>query len=381
MIRNRIRRFEYFFVLIAVLAAALLLGGCVKKYTRGDISSYAKKITGSGHLKVPEGYREIQEDEEGYLDHLWTITDEENGVTFHVLDDYYWALEEVQNRLLNDYDSSVFLTLLEQKKLPIENDLSLRKTEDSGLVQVEVLCSFTDLQGLEKCYEELLSLKKAAEDAGYPGLEIPYTARYQNPLRQFVDYDIDEGDTKGGLGSLNADSLAQMRRNYLICALDYRLEDVLQLFSGEEIREVVNDPATVRIYRTGEAAGGGGTGQAAPEEESYYDGVIGSPKYAGISFGTLYELLKREGQHPEGNAWHYSFRSPDGSKIEISYDFHDLSGFNDAQGKLKKGYYYMRDDKKVRMSSYYANHFEASEIEALTGLKVAEDRPYLNSEE
>lgn len=283
--------------------------------------------------------------------------------------------------MLNDYDSCVFLALLEQKKLPLENDLSLRKTEESGMVQAEVLCSFTDLQGMEKCYEELLSLKAAAEEAGYPGLKIPYTVRYENPLRQFVEYESDEGDTKGELGSLNEDSLAQMRRNYLICALDFRFEEVLQLFSEEEIREVVNDPGTVRIYRTGEASGGGGTGQTAPEQREYYEGVIGSPQYAGISFGTLYELLKQEGQHPEGNAWHYSFRGPDGSRIEISYDYHDLSGFNDAQGKLKKGYYYMRDDRKVRMSAYYANHFEASEIEALTGLKLAEDRPYLKEED
>ena len=72
--------------------------------------------------------------------------------------------------------------------------------------------------------------------------------------------------------------------------------------------------------------------------------------------------------------------APDGARIEISYDFDDLSGFNDKRGKLQKGYYYLRDDRKVRMSAYYANHFEASEIEALTGLKVGEDRPYLTEE-
>ena len=33
------------------------------------------------------------------------------------------------------------------------------------------------------------------------------------------------------------------------------------------------------------------------------------------------------------------------------------------------------------MSAYYANHFEASEIEALTGLKVGEDRPYLTEKQ
>lgn len=39
------------------------------------------------------------------------------------------------------------------------------------------------------------------------------------------------------------------------------------------------------------------------------------------------------------------------------------------------------DDKKVRMSEYYDNHFAASEIEKLTGMKVAEFRPRLSEEQ
>ena len=39
----------------------------------------------------------------------------------------------------------------------------------------------------------------------------------------------------------------------------------------------------------------------------------------------------------------------------------------------------MRNDRKIRMKAYYANHFDASEIESLTGLRVAEDRPYITN--
>ena len=80
-------------VLIVLIVSVLSLGGCVKKYSRNDIKSYAKRITGRTNLTVSEDYQEIQEDEEGYLDHLWTLVDEDSKVTFHVLDDYYWALE------------------------------------------------------------------------------------------------------------------------------------------------------------------------------------------------------------------------------------------------------------------------------------------------
>ena len=63
-------------VLMILIASALLLSGCVKKYTRSDIKAYARKITGHRELTVSETYKEILEDEEGYLDHLWTVTDE-----------------------------------------------------------------------------------------------------------------------------------------------------------------------------------------------------------------------------------------------------------------------------------------------------------------
>lgn len=154
-------------VLLISILTALALGGCVKKYSRSDIRSYAQKLTGRSNLTVSENYEEVQEDEEGYLDHLWTVYDEDSGITFHVLDDYYWALEDVHNRLLNDYNSAVFLALLNEGKIPQENSLSLKKTESSGLVNAELTCSFTDLDGLKGCYEDLISVRNALDRAGY----------------------------------------------------------------------------------------------------------------------------------------------------------------------------------------------------------------------
>ena len=374
----------YLAAFLTMLFAALLLTGCVKKYSRGDIGAYAKKMTGRSSLTVSDSYTEIQEDEEGYLDHLWTITDEENGITFHVLDDYYWALEQVENQLLDDYDSSVFLQLLDQQKIPKENGLSLKKAEFSGLVNAEITCSYTDLKSLEVCYKELEAVRDALENAGYPGSKVKFTVQYRSPLYGAVNYDDEEGNTTGEIGSLDESTLNLMRRNYLACALDYRFEEAMREFSQEEIEELIHSADTVRIYRTGgngEEEGKNGSGSSDGDPD-YYEGVIGSPKYMGISFGTLYEILKMEGYGPEGTPWHYKVTLPDGSRLEFSYDFNDLSGFNDKNGKLQSGYYYLLDDKKVRMSSYYANHFEAPQITSITGLHLAEDRPYVteNSE-
>ena len=371
-------------VLTILIASALLLSGCVKKYTRSDIKAYARKITGHRELTVSETYKEILEDEEGYLDHLWTVTDEESGITFHVLDDYYWALEAVENKLLDDYDSAVFLSLLKDGKIPKGTRLSLKTEDFSGLADAELVCSFQDMEGLEQCYHDLLTVRTALEQAGFPGLKVVYCVQYSNPIRGAVDYEIDEGDTTGEVGSVGEEDLAQMRRNYLACALDYRFEDALKEFSQEEIDALVHAQNTVRIYRPSENGPGTEDGEEtlsdAPSEEACFQGVIGSPKYAGISFGTLYELLRIEGRDPKGNAWHFSVTGADGSRLEFSYDFNDLSGYNDAKGKLQKGYYYMLDDKKVRMSEYYDNHFAASEIAKLTGLRVAEFRPRLSED-
>ena len=371
-------------VLMILIASALLLSGCVKKYTRSDIKAYARKITGHRELTVSETYKEILEDEEGYLDHLWTVTDEESGITFHVLDDYYWALEAVENKLLDDYESAVFLSLLKDGKIPKGTRLSLKTEDFSGLADAELVCSFQDMEGLEQCYHDLLTVRTALEQAGFPGLKVVYCVQYSNPIRGAVDYEIDEGDTTGEVGSVGEEDLAQMRRNYLACALDYRFEDALKEFSQEEIDALVHAQNTVSIYRPSENRPGTEDGEEtlsdAPSEEACFQGVIGSPKYAGISFGTLYELLRIEGRDPKGNAWHFSVTGADGSRLEFSYDFNDLSGYNDAKGKLQKGYYYMLDDKKVRMSEYYDNHFAASEIAKLTGLRVAEFRPRLSED-
>lgn len=380
-------------VLAIAAVLTVMLGGCVKKYYQADIKSYARKLTGREHLSVSEGYVEIQEDEEGYLDHLWTVTDEDSGVVFHILDDYYWALEAVENQLLDDYDSSVFLWMLDQKKFPATEGLYLKKTSQSGLVDAEILCGYTDGQSLRKLYEELLSLRTTAADEGYGSLKVKYTVQYEHPLSSTVDYEIQEGTTTGEIGSLDEAAYALMRKNYLACALDYRFDNALEEFTQEEIDAVVHAPDSVRIYKTQDGSGsaqkdGGDTGDTAENREQkddskriYYEGVIGNPQYAGISFGTLYELLRMEGRQVTGDPWHYFFTSPEGSLIEISYDFNDLSGYNDKDGKLRKGYYYMRDDRKVRMKNYYDNHFDTSEIEALTGLKVFEDRPYKVTEE
>ena len=341
--------------ILTILAIAALLtvmlGGCVKKYYQEDIKSYARKLTGREHLSVSEGYVEIQEDEEGYLDHLWTITDEDSGVVFHILDDYYWALEAVENQLLDDYDSSVFLWMLDQEMFPATEGLYLKKTSQSGLVT------------------------------------------YEHPLSSAVEYEVQEGITTGEIGSLDESAYELMRKNYLACVMDYRFDDALKEFTQEEIDALVHAPDTVRIYKTEDGNGSSltdaeETGDAAADRKQadaskriYYEGVIGNPQYAGISFGTLYEILRMEGYQVTGNAWHYFFTSPEGNRIEISYDFNDLSGYNDKDGKLRKGYYYMRDDRKVRMKNYYDNHFDTSEIEALTGLKIYEDRPYKAAEE
>ncbi len=367
--------------MVGLIILTFLLGGCVKKYSRSDIKSYAKKISGRDNLTVSEKYQEIQEDEEGYLDHLWTVVDEDSGVTFHVLDDYYWALEAVENKIVDDYNSAVFLFLLGEEKIPRVNSLALKKTDSSGIIQAELIGSFKDLAGIEKCYQDLQTVRAALAEAGYPDLSIPFTVRYENPIRGVIDYEFDEGDTSGELRDLDESVLSLMRKNYLTCALDYRFEDALKEFSEDEIYDLVHAGTSVRIYRTsGKSEDGAQQSPSVPAREDYFEDVIGSPKFAGISFGTLYELLKKEGYGPEGNAWHFSVRVPDGSRLEFSYDFSDLSGFNDAQGKLQKGYYYIVDDKKVRMSTYYDNHFEASEIERLTGMTVAEDRPRLSGQ-
>jgi hypothetical protein len=131
--------------------------------------------------------------------------------------------------------------------------------------------------------------------------------------------------------------------------IDMRYEEQLKEFSEEEIRRCVqySDHRLGIVQEDGTIV--------------YYDDLVANEYHYGVSFGTMYELLVRNGYPVEGTKDDFAFTARDGSVYEYSNDFQE----NDA-------YYFIKDGEHVPMEYYFYNHLRVKEVEELTGIPVIE---------
>ena len=139
----------------------------------------------------------------------------------------------------------------------------------------------------------------------------------------------------------------------LLTCVDHQLSCRFE-FSDEEIHAAVE----------------GNTHQLAVKTDSgksiYYDDLCADQFSYGVSFATLYELLERNGFHPEGTPEHYRVTAKDGTVYEISYSFrHPLL-------EHSEGMYYLKNNEIVDMDGYFYTHFHVTEIREMFGLEVYE---------
>lgn len=298
--------------------------------------------------------------EDGFTDTLWSVYDEKSDVTFYVSDDSYWPGEMLESSLTDDYDDSIFEKFMSSIKL---DDLTYEITEKDGLKIANIDAEYKDRAGLSTVMDELEQVKDYFDNLGYKDLEIPYQIKYMNPLRTNIeDREIDDGDCKGLISDYDeAELRSGYEEKYLLCALDYRFDDALADFTDQEIKAIVSDSNNVERL-----------GMVKDGKTVMYDDLIANGVGYGVSFGSLYEVLKREGIDVNGTDQHYSFTGKDGHVYEISYDFNDLETeyYKNNDGEMIKGYYYLKDGEKTAMYAYNYNHFTANEIKEITGLEV-----------
>ena len=92
-------------LLIIILSIGLfILTGCTKKYVLADIKNYVENNIGIKNYTMKERYTELK-GEDGYEDYYWHIR--YNQIDFDVIDNYYYGMESVSNRLENNFDEKV----------------------------------------------------------------------------------------------------------------------------------------------------------------------------------------------------------------------------------------------------------------------------------
>lgn len=326
-----------------LMIGTLFCSGCVKDYTTEDALNYVKKQYNLRHVKALDDGIE-QEGSDGYTDTLWTMYDEDYDITFHVLDDVFYGMESVANTLRTDYEDQVFL-----KMAKTDPNLEYISEVSDGMNYVCISGSFKTRNELKQVFVSLNSVYEDLVEQGLGDLAIGYQIKYKNPLRYTIDrYEIDDGDPSGLMNYLAENDLTYFEEKYLRCALDYNFVDSLSEFTEEEINSFIETDEDVKhILRVDDV----GT--------YLYDDITASQYGYGISFGTLYEILVKEGFEVNGDSNQYSFVGVDNSIYEISYSFVE-----------DQWYYYKKDDEKIRMRVDFYNHFDCGTIEEFTGLKL-----------
>ena len=358
-ILQKLKIFLYFFSATVILCMA----GCTTKSEKGEIETYIKEELGISDFKVSDKYQEIV-DEDEYTDKVWTVTVPKTGMEFHVIYDVHWSLISTGSSLNTDYDEAVFSFI--QDELPKFQYLHFNSdTDTNGIYNGEITGSFQNARELKKCYNELKTLKSSFTDLGYSDLSVYYKLEYEHPLRNITKYVENSGDS---WGRTDDDlSYEKMLNEYIITSLDYRYT-VIDSFTDEQIKNALADNRNpVGIYRGDKE----NREDFEKEKIEYYDAIIASPNGYGISFGSLYEILKQEDFEVTGDYWHYRFIGTNGVTYEISYDFNDYP-YGGKDGETYTGYYFLKAGEITLMDAYGYNHFNVYEIEEMTGLRLVD---------
>lgn len=341
-------------LILFFLFTAALLSGCTTHYTRSDIDRYVREMTGLRDFTVSDEYRTITGDDD-YQDKLWTVTDDRTGMEFHVLDDYRWGMESLTNSLKTDYPDVVVDFI--RNDLPATRFLNIQTDVENSMYSSQITGSFADISELQECYSELTALRGAFHALGYPNLSVHYRLCMEHPLRSNTGYELTDGDSFGRTDS--PPDYQEMQNKYVLTVMDYRYDGTMDSLTRQQIEDAL-DSTSQQVGVFHEDSG----------TYEFYEDII-ADQYYGVSFGSLYEILKREGFAPYGSPNHYTFTGLNDTVYEISYDFNDYVYMYNGTPE-KKGYYYIRSGEVVPMDYYFYNHFTEEEILEMTGLQITD---------
>ncbi len=324
---------------------AMLASGCTKKYDRSDIMKYAEEVTGERPKQVSKEPEEVHSDTDEYTDYLWTVT-MNDGLQFHVLDDYAWGMEALVNNLRNDYNAVLLMN--QYDSLPT-GSLKLQSETHEGIVTAQLYQEFESRAERDRLFAELDTVQNAAKQP----FHFLYELKFLHPYRKMNDYESTEADARGVISGEPIDAAYNERQLLYLC-LDHQYACKAE-FTAQEIEQAL-DGYDHRIgFRISE-----------DQEYDFSYPLVASAYSYGVSFATVFEVLKAMKLPVEGNPDHYRIADSEGTVYEISYSFvHPLE-----DGRM--GYYYLCNGEEVNMNAPFYNHFTTYELKNKFGLDVIE---------
>ena len=329
-------------MLIMTLAVMLILCGCTTKYDRGDIEKYVRDELGLRGFTVSRTYTEITNSDDGYTDHLWEVT-EADGTVFFVLDDYYYSLEWVENTLRDNWSAVHVRQYLKGADLTgfsIDDPV-----EEHPMAAPEITGTYSSRSELHTIAEKLNKLADGCD------LDLPilFEIKYDHPYRRIGNYEKKEGDFQGTVRKSEHVTCDYTEEELINLLLDMGYEDRLSEFTEDEIKDYVSKSRHAVGIKESD-----GTWHMT-------DDLVCSYFSYGISFPTIYEVLRRTGYPVYGTKDRFSFTGIDGSTYEMSESFVE-----------NEWYYYIKDGVHVPMDAYFYDHFNTGKLREMTGIEVSE---------
>ena len=356
------RRITQFFSVAVCLGILFCLSGCkLEHYTRKEAIDWFREEVADVPVKVSKEYVERPTGESSYEDRIWTaclpILPE---LEFELISHETWGMETITHTMQTTFHSVwgryYFSGYPEEGK-----SLLTEKQEEPT--------SYFCLDGVYHNRVEIQeTIRQAQEFTKYiQEQEIPcivsFSFCYDDPL-QAVDKSSDTRITVNTREGLRSGLLEEVDRLFALYAADYRIAE--DQFTREELAAAVSyyDSGFVLYRENGSSV-------------VYPDMSLSRFGY-GLSFGGLYEILKREGFAVEGNSQAFQFTGIDGSQYSFSYFYRD-EPFLHAD-EIVDEYYYLKDGERVPMDYYFYNHIGSGLLQEMTGLSFVDGADDANQE-
>lgn len=367
-------RYAAIIFLIGTLLANLTGCATPEHYGRSDIKEYVEENIGLDKFSVSRSYKKAKDLDPRMVDKIWTVTDKKSGLEFHVVDYRYPEGEYsfgVTNKLIDDYSQQVIAQFSD--KLPElpgfdysqmeESDKSYGYLTEYGFLNGTLHTSFRTKSDLVNVQNSLEELRSAIDDLG-----IPRPENLETLLAQENEYTDGVTDMSEYINIWDDFDYEHLMEDYVRSLFEYRCDE-------EAINDIPHDEAVK--YLTSETFMSGGlwidfvgvyhNGTDKPAD--YYDDIIYMSRGTrNLSFGSIYEVMKREGLKVEGTPVHFKFKGIDGSEYEMSFDYYDLEPSKSTSEEYKR-WYYMKDGEKVPLSSPFYFGLHSDTIEEMTGIQ------------
>ena len=293
--------------------------------------------------------------EDDYIDYIWEVV--ANDVTFHVKDDYDWQSALLTNSLRDDYKDALLKAYFNQDILSC---FTLSENKEEGLCSNVLIAKFNSKSELQELFKELMNFKSYIAKKGY---DIPDSFSYNLLMQLPIQSDkeptlfIYNNDIMGCVTNITDDTVKEAMRKYILVYIEYHFSDLYKKFTQEEVKEAVaNSDYHYRLAIVKE----NGT--------FFYDDLC-AREYDEVSFGTLFEILKREGFDVKGNNDHYFFKDVNNNTYEIAYPSDDFINANKATNESEHSCFLKNG---VPVEREYNDYYDVtiSEIEEMFGLKL-----------